>query len=121
MKRLTISFLLGLYALIIGVTGISADAVKWDIKLVGDGTDSPKVVATATIDAGYHLYSIDNPAGGSNPLVFYFDTTGCETIGTPTADHPYTKEYDDTFEVAQHFYSNKVHFTQKMKPPAANY
>ncbi|MDE5794919.1 MAG: thioredoxin family protein, partial [Muribaculaceae bacterium] len=88
---------------------------------VGDGTDSPKVVATATIEPGYHLYSIDNPAGGSNPLAFYFDTKGCETVGTPTADHPYTKEFDDTFEVDQHFYSNKVTFTQKLKPTAANY
>ncbi|MDE6512146.1 MAG: thioredoxin family protein, partial [Muribaculaceae bacterium] len=67
------------------------------------------------------LYAIDNPAGGSNPLVFYFDTKGCETVGTPTADHPYTKEFDDTFEVDQHFYSNKVTFTQKLKPTAAAY
>lgn len=121
MKRQTISILTCLYAIIVGVAGFAADAVKWDIKLVGDGTDSPSVVATATIDAGYHLYSIDNPAGGSNPLVFFFDTKGCETEGTPTADHPYTKEFDDTFEVDQHFYSNKVTFTQKLKPTAASY
>ncbi len=121
MKRLTLSLLIGLYAIVLGVAGFAADAVHWDIKLVGDGTDSPKVVATATIDPGYHLYSIDNPSGGSNPLVFYFDTKGCETVGTPTADHPYTKEFDDTFEVDQHFYSDKVTFTQKLKPTAANY
>ncbi|MDE6742066.1 MAG: protein-disulfide reductase DsbD N-terminal domain-containing protein, partial [Muribaculaceae bacterium] len=121
MKRLTLSVITAVYATIISIAGFAADAVKWDIKLVGDGTDSPSVVATATIDPGYHLYSIDNPAGGSNPLVFFFDTKGCETIGTPTADHPYTKEFDDTFEVDQHFYANKVTFTQKLKPTAANY
>ncbi|MDE6549219.1 MAG: protein-disulfide reductase DsbD N-terminal domain-containing protein, partial [Muribaculaceae bacterium] len=121
MKRLTLSIITAVYATILAVAGFAADAVKWDIKLVGDGTDSPKVVATATIDPGFHLYSIDNPAGGSNPLVFYFDTKGCETVGTPTADHPYTKEFDDTFEVDQHFYSNKVTFTQKLKPTAASY
>lgn len=121
MKRLTLSIITAVYATILTVAGFAADAVKWDIKLVGDGTDSPKVVATATIDPGFHLYSIDNPAGGSNPLVFYFDTKGCETVGTPEADHPYTKEFDDTFEVDQHFYSNKVTFTQKLKPTAANY
>lgn len=121
MKRLTISFLTGLYAMVLAVASFAADAVKWNIKLVGDGTDSPAVVATAIIDPGYHLYSIDNPAGGSNPLVFYFDTKGCETVGTPTADHPYTKEYDDIFEVDQHFYSDKVTFTQKLKPTASNF
>ncbi|MCM1490922.1 MAG: thioredoxin family protein [Muribaculum sp.] len=100
---------------------VAADAVQWDIRLVGDNTDSPKIVATATIAPGYHLYAIDNPAGGSNPLVFYFDTTGCQTVGSPVADHPYTKEFDDIFEVDQYFYSNKVVFTQKLKPTAATY
>ena len=121
MKKSIFYFLIGIYAIISASATFAADAVKWDIKLVGDGTDSPKIEATATISPGYHLYSIDNPAGGSNPLVFFFDTKGCETIGTPTADHPYTKEFDDTFEVDQHFYSDKVTFTQKLKPTAASY
>ncbi len=121
MRRVTISFLTAVYACILAMAGYAADAVKWDIKLVGDGTDSPSIVMSATIDPGYHLYSIDNPAGGSNPLVFFFDTKGCETVGTPTADHPYTKEFDDTFEVDQHFYANKVTFTQKLKPTAPDY
>ncbi|MDE6017598.1 MAG: thioredoxin family protein [Muribaculaceae bacterium] len=121
MKKSIFYFLIGIYAIISASAIFAADAVKWDIKLVGDGTDSPKIEATATISPGYHLYSIDNPAGGSNPLVFFFDTKGCETIGTPTADHPYTKEFDDTFEVDQHFYSDKVTFTQKLKPTAARY
>lgn len=109
------------YAVIAAVAGFAADAVKWDIRIAGDGTDSPSVVATATIAPGYHLYAVDNPAGGSNPLVFYFDTKGCETVGQPTADRAYTKEFDDTFEVDQHFYSNKVTFTQKLKPTSASY
>ncbi|MCM1297020.1 MAG: thioredoxin family protein [Muribaculaceae bacterium] len=100
---------------------LAADAVQWDIRLVDDNTDAPKIVATATIAPGYHLYAIDNPAGGSNPLVFYFDTKGCQTVGSPVADHPYTKEFDDIFEVDQHFYSNKVTFTQKLKPSAPNF
>lgn len=121
MKRLTISIITAVYASILAFAGFATDAVKWDIKLVGDGTDTPSVVATATIDPGYHLYSIDNPAGGSNPLVFYFDTKGCETIGIPTADHPYAKEFDEIFEVDQYFYTNKVTFTQKLKPTASSY
>ncbi len=121
MRRLTISILTAAYAMILAMAGFAADAVTWDIKLVGDGTDSPKVVATATIAPGYHLYSIDNPAGGSNPLVFYFDTKGCEAVGAPVADKAYTKEYDDIFEVDQHFYSDKVTFTQKLKPTASTY
>ena len=74
MKRLTISIITAVYATILAIAGFAADAVKWDIRLAGEGTDSPSVVATATIEPGYHLYSIDNPAGGSNPLVCFFDT-----------------------------------------------
>lgn len=121
MRRLIFSTFLVIQTLIATISCMGADAVKWDIRLVGDGTESPSVVATATIEPGYHLYSIDNPAGGSNPLVFYFDTKGCETIGQPVADRAYTKEFDDTFEVDQHFYSEKVTFTQKLKPTASTF
>ncbi len=121
MKRQVLSFLTAIYAILIAFAGYSAEAVTWDIRLVGDGTDSPKIEATATIAPGYHMFAIDNPTGGSNPLVFYFDTKGCETVGTPTADKAYTKEYDDIFEVDQHFYTNKVTFTQKLKPTASEF
>lgn len=121
MNRHIATAIVAFYAVIAAVAGFAADAVKWDIRIAGDGTDSPSVVATATIAPGFHLYAVDNPAGGSNPLVFYFDTKGCETVGQPTADRAYTKEFDDTFEVDQHFYSNKVTFTQKLKPTSASY
>lgn len=99
----------------------SADAVKWDIKLIDDQTDHPAVQATATIAPGYHFYSIDNPAGGSNPAQFFFDLSGCTLNGKTTANKSYTKEFDDVFEVDQHFYTGTVVFTQKLKPTAANY
>lgn len=98
-----------------------ADAVKWSIKLVGDGTDTPSVQATAVITPGYHMYDMANPAGGSNPLEFFFDVKGCKTDGKPKANKAYTKEYDDVFEVDQYFYEGTVVFTQKLKPTAPDY
>ena len=97
------------------------DAVKWSIKLVGDGTDTPSVQATAVITPGYHMYDMANPAGGSNPLEFFFDVKGCKTDGKPKANKAYTKEYDDVFEVDQYFYEGTVVFTQKLKPTAPDY
>lgn len=99
----------------------ATDAVKWDIRLVDDQTDHPAVQATATIAPGYHFYAIDNPAGGSNPAQFFFDLSGCTLNGKTTANKSYTKEFDDVFEVDQHFYSGTVTFTQKLKPTAATY
>ncbi|MDE7160983.1 MAG: thioredoxin family protein [Muribaculaceae bacterium] len=117
MKKYFLTFTLALIA----VVALAADAVKWDIRLVGDNTENPAVEAVATVSPGFHLYSVDNPAGGSNPLEFYFDVKGCQTVGKPVANKAYTKEFDDVFEVDQHFYTGTVKFTQKLKPTAKDY
>ena len=97
--------------------------VKWNVKLVDDNTDHPSIVATATIDPGFHMYAQDNPPGGGNPLVFtLYDLKGVQPVGTFKANKKYTVEYDDVFEVNEHFYGHgSVSFTQKLKPTAKNW
>ncbi len=97
------------------------NAVSWTIKLVGDKTENPSIQMTASIKPGYHMYAVDNPAGGSNPLQFFFDTKGVKLDGKPVANKKYTVEFDDVFEINQHFYSGSVTFTQKLKPTAKDY
>ncbi len=103
------------------ISATAQDAVKWDIKLVDDNTDHPAVVCTATIAPGYHFYAIDNPAGGSMPAQFFFDLSGCTLNGKTTPNKSYTKEFDDVFEVDQHYYTGTVSFTQKLKPTSPNF
>ena len=55
------------------------------------------------------------------PLQFYFDVKGCKTVGQPVANKKYTTEFDDIFEVNQHFYDGSVTFTQKLQPTAKDY
>ncbi|MDE5774394.1 MAG: thioredoxin family protein [Muribaculaceae bacterium] len=117
MKRYLLTFALILTA----VCSFAADAVQWSIALTNDKTDHPAVVITAKINPGYHLYAVDNPAGGSMPLNFYFDVKGCKLSGKPVANQKYTVEYDDVFEVNQHFYTGSVTFTQKLIPSSADY
>lgn len=107
-------YFLTLLLLLLAVAAYAADAVNWSFKLVGDKTANPAVEATAVINPGYHLYAIDNPTGGSNPLEFFFDLKGCKLDGKPTANKAYTKEFDDVFEVDQHYYTGTVTFTQKL-------
>lgn len=110
MKRLILSI-----SLLVTVSVLmAADAVNWTIKLVGDNTQHPAIEAKAIISPGYHMFAIENPSGGSNPLEFFFDLKGCKLDGKPTADKKYTKEYDDVFEVDQYFYTGSVTFTQKL-------
>lgn len=95
--------------------------VKWSIRLDGENTDSPKVVMTATIAPGFHLYAPENPAGGSNPLQFFITPKGCKLDGKPTANKKYTKEFDDVFGVDQYFFVNSVTYTQKLKPTSEKF
>ena len=102
--------------LLLPIAIFAAEAVSWSFKLVGDNTENPRLEMTATIEKGFHLYAVENPPGGSNPLVFYFDTKGCKTDGQPVANKPYIKEYDDIFDVDQYMYDGSVTFTQKLIP-----
>ena len=117
MKRLTTT----LSILVFLVLAMTANPVTWTIKLVGDNSPTPSIEAKAVIEPGYHLFSIDNPEGGSNPLEFLFETKGCKLDGKPVADKPYISEYDDIFEVDQHFYTGSVTFVQKIIPTAADF
>lgn len=110
--------LLTMCLLAIAMGAAASDAVTWTFRIVGDKTDSPAIEATAYIEPGFHMYAIDNPAGGSNPLEFYFDTKGCKLVGKPTASKAYQKVYDDVFQVNQHLYDGTVTFTQKLQPTA---
>lgn len=107
--------------LLLPITILAQESVSWSYKLVGDNTDSPKIEMTAHMSAGFHLYAMDNPEGGSNPLVFYFDTKGCKLDGNPVADKAYHVEYDEIFELDQHTYDGTVTFTQKLIPTDKNY
>ena len=117
MKR--IIWIIGL--LLLPITIFAEEAVNWSYKLIGNNTDSPAIEITADITPGYHLYSMDNPPGGSNPLTFYFDTKGCKVVGSPVANKSYEVKYDDIFEVDQHLYDGTVTFTQKLEPTEKHY
>ena len=98
-----------------------SNAVSWSYKVVGDNTETPSIQFIANVKPGYHLYDMNNPAGGSNPLVFHIDLKGAQKVGAPKANKKYTKEYDDVFEVDQYFYTGQVIFTQKLKATAKDW
>lgn len=121
MKRIVLSFFSLLVCCFAAFSQQSH--VKWDIKITGDNTDHPAIVATATIEAGYHMYAQDNPAGGGNPLVFtLYDLKGVQPVGNFKPNKQYKSEFDDIFGVDEHYYeSGNVVFTQQLKPTDKNW
>ena len=97
------------------------EPVKWTFKLINDNTDHPSIQMTAAIADGYHMYAVNNPAGGSNPLEFFFELNGAKLDGKPVANKNYSVEFDDVFEVDQYYYDKSVTFTQKLKPTAKEF
>lgn len=118
MKRISASLIF----LLVGILGMmAAGPVEWSFRIKGDKTATPVLEITAAIRAGYHLFSPDNPEGGSMPLTIRIETTGCKTEGAPSPDRKYTKAFNDIFEVNEHFYTGSVTFSQKLKPTSESY
>jgi thiol:disulfide interchange protein DsbD len=118
-KRLTY-FLLLLLSLV--SLNAKADPVTWSAEIKNSGTENPELVISATIAPGFHLYAPSSPEGGPVPLQFFFeDLKGVSLSGKPVANKAYSKEYNDVFEVDEHFFTGSVKFTQKLKPTAETF
>jgi thiol:disulfide interchange protein DsbD len=118
-KRLTY-FLLLLLSMV--SLNAKADPVTWSAEIKNSGTENPELVISATIAPGFHLYAPSSPEGGPVPLQFFFeDLKGVSLSGKPVANKAYSKEYNDVFEVDEHFFTGSVKFTQKLKPTAETF
>lgn len=113
--------LLFILTLITTFSIFAADNVSWSYRLIDDNTPDPSLEITARIERGYHLYTFDNPAGGSNPLSMSFDLKGCSLVGNTKADKTYKTEFNDIFGVEEHFWTGTVTFVQKLKATAPSF
>ncbi|MVO09323.1 thioredoxin fold domain-containing protein [Flavobacterium sp. TP390] len=113
MKKLLVAF-----AFLFSFLGQSqiVDIVKWKTKLIQKSNTEFELVMDAQIDFGWHLYALNTPDGGSQPLVFTFKNAGkdYELIGK-TKQGNYQKEYSDVFEVDEYFFTNTAQFKQLIK------
>ena len=117
MKRISRTIALIISFVICATTAFAAD-VAWSFKILDENTDHPAIEITAAVPAGFHLYSSDTPAGGPVPMQFFIDVKGAKKVGTPKANKNYKVEYNDIFEINEHYYTGTVKFVQKLKPTA---
>ena len=92
------------------------DVVKWKTKLVQKSNTQFELIMDAQIEFGWHLYALNTPDGGSQPLSFTFKNAGKEyQLVGDTKQGKYQKEYSDVFEVEEYFFSNTAQFKQLIK------
>jgi thiol:disulfide interchange protein len=110
-----------LYTLItfLVLTNVNAQVlspVKWTNKIEKVSETEFNLIASGTIQEGWHVFSQFTPDGGSLPMVLNFKEIkgNYELIGK-AKESPYQKVYSDVFEVDEYIFENKVTVTQKVK------
>lgn len=74
-------YFLTLSLILLSMVAFADDAVSWSFRLINDNTEHPEIEISASIDRGYHMFSVDNPAGGSMPLSFLLRPKGVSLTG----------------------------------------
>ncbi|MBO6631861.1 MAG: thiol:disulfide interchange protein, partial [Psychroserpens sp.] len=91
------------------------EPVKWKTSVEKISDTEYDLIATATIDDGWHLYSQKVPEDGPIPTSFQFKTTAdFELVGNTTEEEGETVD-DPVFQMVIKFFSEKAEFRQRIK------
>ena len=92
------------------------DPVQWKFEIQDLNDEEFELVATATIEPMFHIYSTDMPDMAPLPTVFSFDTTEYYMpVGGGRDLTDVALYYDDIFEVEYKQFSGAASFAQKFK------
>ena len=90
--------------------------VKWDFSIKSTGENTVEVIAEATIDKPWHLYSTTIPEGGPIATSINFEPSEAYT---PTGELKQSKDpqmvFDEAFQMELGYFSDKVTFTREIK------
>lgn len=120
-KSILLSCLLLMTAVLQSVAQIQ-EPVKFKTEFNKTSETEAEIVFTATIDAGWHVYSTDIPADGPTPATLTMDKIeGAQLVGKLTPRGNVETKYDDMFGMKVSFFENKATFFQKVKITGATY
>ncbi len=92
------------------------EPVVWDISVTEVGDATYDIHYKASIDEGYHLYSLTIPEDGPLPTEFLFeDPKGFEVVDGPVEIIKPIEEYDDVFKMDIKFFEHEAHFKNTIK------
>ncbi|MCM5662661.1 protein-disulfide reductase DsbD domain-containing protein [Galbibacter mesophilus] len=91
------------------------DPVSWSTSVERISENEYDLIATATIEEGWHLYSQNVPEGGPIATTFTFETVyGMEMEGE-TKEGKGHQVYDEVFEMDITYFENKAVFEQRIR------
>lgn len=117
MKKLFLCLLVAFMTIMpFGVKAQIVDPVKWAFSIENVNETEFDLVATATVDPEYHIYSTSMPDMGPMPTVFEIEPNEFyELVGTGRDVTPGQNYYDDIFEVEYVQFSGTATYAQRLK------
>ena len=117
MKKLFLCLLVAFVAIMpFGAKAQIVDPVKWAFSIEEVNETEFDLVATATVDPEYHIYSTSMPDMGPMPTVFEIEPNEFyELVGTGRDVTPGQNYYDDIFEVEYVQFSGTATYAQRLK------
>lgn len=117
MKKLFLCLLVAFVAIMpFGAKAQIVDPVKWAFSIEEVNETEFDLVATATVDPEYHIYSTSMPELGPMPTVFEIEPDEFyELVGTGRDVTPGHKFYDDIFEVEYVQFAGTATYAQRLK------
>jgi len=118
MKKLIILFCAVVFAF--NVNAQKPNPVKWTFTAIKKSDKQYEVVASATIDAPWHMYS-QFVSGGPIPTTFTFSKNPLVQLAGKTKEKgKLQKMYDKNFKTELSFFSDKVEFIQTVNLKVAS-
>lgn len=114
MKRIT--FFFSFLLLLISASSFSQihNPVQWSTSVEKIADTEYFLIATATIEQGWHLYSQDVPEDGPIPTSFVFtDSEGYKIVGNTTEDEGHIVD-DPVFKMKIKYFDDKAIFKQRI-------
>ena len=114
MKR--VLFLFSLLLCLVQVNAQIVEPIKWKTELKKGSGSHAEIIFSATIDAGWHLYSTDIPDGGPISTTITFDELqGATLVGKLMPRGKMVTEYDSMFEMDLNFFTGSGQFVQEIE------
>lgn len=115
MKKLFLILLMA-FAAIMPTQAQMVNPVEWEFSILDVNETEFDVVATATVDPEYHIYSTKMPALGPLPTIFEFEKSDdFEVVGEARDVTEGELFYDDIFEVEYVQFKGKAIYAQRLK------
>ena len=117
MKRMFFCLLMAFLAVMpLRMQAQIVDPVKWAFSIQDVNETEVDLVATATVDPSYHIYSTKMPDLGPKPTEFEFElSSDFELVGEARDVNEGEKFYDDIFEVEYIQFKGMAVYAQRLK------